>query len=106
MADPPVVVICGSTRFHAEIAAAVRALTLAGNIVLDPVAFEPAGISLDDGQLARLVELHDAKIRLADWVFVVDPGGYRGESTSREVAYARSLGKPVRYQSEQSGVPT
>lgn len=35
------------------------------------------------------------KIDLADAMFVVDPGGYIGESTTREIGYARSTGKPI-----------
>ena len=42
---------------------------------------------------ARLDGLHRAKIRLADRVLVV--GDYVGDSTLKEIAYARSLGKPV-----------
>ena len=34
---------------------------------------------------------------MADEVYIVDPAGYVGESTRREIAYAESLGKPVRY---------
>lgn len=34
---------------------------------------------------------------MADEVLVVDPDAYIGESTRREIAFARSLGKPVRY---------
>jgi hypothetical protein len=30
-------------------------------------------------------------------VLVVNPGGYVGESTSREIAYARDIGKAVSY---------
>jgi hypothetical protein len=30
-------------------------------------------------------------------VLVVNPGGYVGESTSREIAYARATGKPVAF---------
>ena len=37
------------------------------------------------------------KIDLADRVLVVNPGGYVGESTSREIAYARETGKPVSF---------
>ena len=43
-----------------------------------------------------LDEMHLAKIDMADEIFVVNPSGYVGESTSREIAYARSQGKPVR----------
>lgn len=34
---------------------------------------------------------------LADEVLVVDPGGYVGESTSREITYAEERGKPVTF---------
>jgi hypothetical protein len=44
---------------------------------------------------ARLGDLHRAKIRLADEVLVV--GHYIGDSTRAEIAYARSLGKAVRF---------
>ena len=32
---------------------------------------------------------------LADRILVVNPGGYIGESTAGEIAYARAAGKPV-----------
>ncbi len=43
----------------------------------------------------QLDALHRAKIRLADEVLVV--GDYIGDSTRAEIAYARSLNKPVRF---------
>jgi hypothetical protein len=49
----------------------------------------------------RLGGVHLQKIRMADEVYIVDPGGYIGESTRREIAYAESLGKPVRYLSRE-----
>jgi hypothetical protein len=49
----------------------------------------------------RLGGVHVQKIRMADEVYIVDPGGYVGESTRREIAYAESLGKPVRYLSRE-----
>jgi hypothetical protein len=36
----------------------------------------------------------------------IDPGGYVGESTRREIAYAESLGKPVRYLSREQSPRT
>lgn len=41
--------------------------------------------------------VHLRKIDLADRVLVVNPGGYVGESTTREIAYARGAGKPVAF---------
>lgn len=45
------------------------------------------------------------EIRMTDEVYVVDPGSYLGESTQREIAYAESLGKPVRYLSRERARP-
>ncbi|MGW2091063.1 hypothetical protein [Promicromonospora sukumoe] len=52
---------------------------------------------LTDDQRATLGALHLAKIDLADRVVVVNPGGYVGESTRREIRYAHRTGKPVEY---------
>ncbi|GHD52192.1 hypothetical protein GCM10010335_64320 [Streptomyces galbus] len=46
---------------------------------------------------AQLDTLHHRKIDLADEVLIVNPDGYIGESTRREIDYARRLGKPIRY---------
>ena len=92
---PRIVCICGSTRFRDEMADANRQLTLAGAIVLAPAVFQHRGDIITDEQKAALDALHLKKIDLADAVLVVDRGGYVGDSTSREVAYAHSRGKPV-----------
>ncbi len=91
---PQIVCICGSARFVAEMRAANRELTFAGVIVLAP---GEAGGVIADEQKAALDALHLHKIDLADRVLVVNPGGYVGESTSREIAYARAVGKPVSF---------
>lgn len=99
---PEIVCICGSTRFADEMSTANRDLTLAGIIVVAPGVFVRAGDPEGDGvvtaeQKAALDALHLRKIDLADRVLVVNPGGYVGESTSREIAYAHSTGKPVSF---------
>ncbi|MFD8598195.1 hypothetical protein ACFV1L_24645 [Kitasatospora sp. NPDC059646] len=98
---PPIVVICGSTRFMTEMAEADLRETMAGRIVVKPgcdlkspheLWSDPAEA---EGLKARLDALHRSKIRLADEVLVV--GDYIGDSTRAEIAYARSLHKPVRF---------
>jgi hypothetical protein len=91
---PEIVCICGSTRFVDEMRAANRDLTLAGAIVVAPG--ETGGLVTDE-QKAALDALHLRKIDLADRVLVVNPGGYVGESTSREIAHARATGKPISF---------
>lgn len=98
---PTVVAICGSTRFMAEMAEADLRETAAGRIVVKPGRNmkQPHALWADpveaEALKARLDELHRAKIRLADEVLVVGP--YIGDSTRAEIAYARSLGRPVRF---------
>lgn len=91
---PEIVCICGSTRFVDELRAANRELTLAGAIVVAPAE---AGESITTEQRAVLNALHLHKIDLADRVLVVNPGGYIGEATSREIAHARATGKPISF---------
>ena len=91
---PEVVCICGSARFMTEMRTANRELTLAGVIVVAP---SEADESPTPEQKAVLDALHLRKIDLADRVLVVNPGGYVGESTRREIAYARATGKPITF---------
>lgn len=91
---PEIVCLCGSARFADELRAANRALTLAGAIVVAPC---DADASTTEEQRAALGALHLRKIDLADRLLVVNPGGYLGESVSREIAYARANGTPVSF---------
>lgn len=98
-----IICICGSTRFRAEMAAANRDLTLAGIIVLAPGVFAHDGDVITDAQKVALDRLHRDKIGLAHEVLVVNPNGYVGESTRREIAYARQTGKPVSFTHPSEG---
>lgn len=98
---PEIVCICGSARFVDEMHAANQALTLAGAIVVAPSALttnsHAPDAEISDEQRTALGELHLRKIDLADRVLVVNPGGYIGESTKREIAHAEATGKQVSY---------
>lgn len=93
-----VITLCGSTRFRAEYERVQKELTLQGNIVISVGLFGHSGDDevWKDGVKEMLDEMHLAKIDLADEIFVINPGGYVGQSTSREIAYARSRGKTVK----------
>lgn len=71
-----------------------RDLTFAGAIVVAPGEVDGP---VSDEQKTLLDPLHLRKIDLADRVLVVNPGGYIGESTRREIAYANAAGKPVSF---------
>ena len=71
-----------------------------------PLRVEPTRVVVAPGEADELITneqktaldaLHLRKIDLADRVLVVNPGGYIGESTSREIAYAHATGKPISF---------
>src|SRR3954453_16627685 len=103
--EAKVITLCGSTKFEAEFEEANQRLTMEGCVVISLGMFGLPDLpdydwTADSSDLkGRLGGVHFQKIRMADEVYVVDPGGYVGESTRREIAYAKSLGKPVRYLS-------
>lgn len=93
---PAIVVICGSMRFEADMQAEAHAVSVAGKIVVMPHVNTKLWHSDTVAKVKpALDDLHRAKIRLADEVLVV--GDYVGDSTRAEIAYARSLGKPVQF---------
>ncbi|WP_460530245.1 methyltransferase domain-containing protein [Flindersiella endophytica] len=105
--EAKVITLCGSTKFEAEFAEVNQRLTMEGCVVISLGMFRLPDLpdydwTADSSDLrGRLGRVHFQKIRMADEVYIVDPGGYIGESTRREIAYAESLGKPVRYLSRE-----
>ena len=94
-----VITLCGSTRFSDEFTAAQKRLTLEGNIVLSVGLFGHSGDNevWSENTKEMLDDMHLRKIDMADEIFVINPGGYIGESTGREIQYARKNNKTVRY---------
>lgn len=95
---PPIACLVGSTRFRAEFEAETEARTRAGEIVLTVGCFDrDKEAKLGAEAAARLDRLHLEKIRLADRVVVINPLGYVGASTKREVLFALAVGKPLEW---------
>ncbi len=109
VAKPEVVCFCGSSQFLGQMAAAMweceKLGTIAMGLHLLPEWYP--GIQADhqaeaEGIAEVMDELHLRKIDLADRVFVMNVGGYIGDSCRREIDYATSLGKRVDYLEEVS----
>ena len=94
-----VITLCGSTRFKDEFLESQKRLTLEGNIVISVGLFGHSGDDevWTEGVKDMLDRQHLAKIDLADEIFVVNVGGYIGDSTRREIAYAEFKGKTITY---------
>lgn len=94
-----VITLCGSTRFKDAFLEVQKRLTLEGNIVISVGLFGHSG---DDeawveGTKEMLDDMHKRKIDMADEIYVINVGGYIGDSTSSEIEYAKKTGKSIRY---------
>ncbi|WP_454760649.1 hypothetical protein [Caulobacter segnis] len=89
--------LCGSTKFRSEYELWNKRLTLAGFLVYSVSGFGHSGDVFTDEEKAQLDQIHLAKIDASHAIVVINPGGYVGESTKREIAFAEMLGKDVFY---------
>ena len=105
MTRPEIVCLCGSTKFMDNFHAAAWEFTMKGVIVLT-VGVAKHVRTADGGHVAEalgpgvvemLDELHKRKIDLCDFIYVLNVGGYIGQSTRSEIEYAKAHGKPVKY---------
>lgn len=99
MPTPRRVCLCGSSRFSQAFREANLRETLAGRIVLSIGCDtkSDADLALGGVEKEALDLLHLFKIDLADEILVLNVGGYIGQSTRREIAYACMLGKEIRW---------
>ena len=94
-----IVTLCGSTRFKEQFVEVQKRLTLEGCIVISVGLFGHSG----DGDVWKpgvkemLDDMHLRKIDMADEIFVINVGGYIGDSTRREIADAERTGKTIKY---------
>ena len=92
-----IVTLCGSMRFYGQMQEISERLELEKGYAVIGVVAHVLDRTLTEGEKALLGELHRAKIDLSDAIFVVNPGGYIGQSTASEIGYARSRGKEIIY---------
>jgi hypothetical protein len=109
---PEIVCLCGSTKFGEAFRQAAFEETLAGRIVLTI----GCNMKSDDDLFGNMAEparqaikkqldaLHLRKIDMANQVLILNVGGYIGESTKRELDYAKENHKAVRFL-EYIGAP-
>jgi hypothetical protein len=101
-----VITLCGAIRFEEWFKICAAELTLKGWIVLGPNVWGLHSLMHDSSKIdwatvkASLDNIHFDKIDLSVAIFVVDVMGYIGESTLKEIAYARGKRRHVFYWSK------
>lgn len=89
--------ICGSMQFDKEMKKIAYDLEARkGHNVLQCVYCED-NTTPTEKELLRLADAHYRKIDLSDGIYVVNIGGYIGESVEKEIEYAKRHGKEVVY---------
>lgn len=96
------IVLCGSTRFRDDYGRLVREFSLRGYVVYTVAAFGHAGDTLTEEDKLVLDAVHLRKIVESDVVYVINRDSYIGESTRREVYFAKIMGKELRFMVHDS----
>ena len=91
-----IITLCGSTRFKDEYEEIAKKLALEGHCVLSVNMYSHAdNIELTQEQKIQLDNAHKQKISISDAIFVINKGGYIGESTFSEIDWAQRMKKDI-----------
>ena len=92
-----IITICCSHKYKKEMEKIYLEETSKGNMVLLPAIFDFKidELTCDDISIHHM--LHNKKIDICDEVWVLDYDGYIGKDTQREVDYAKSNNKVIKY---------
>lgn len=92
-----VVTICGSMKFKEEMMRVAEELELKHGYVIIQCVYGVESGNYNKSDIEKLGRLHFKKIDISDAIYVVNVGRYIGESTKKEIEYAKSLGKEIMY---------
>lgn len=93
-----IITLCGSIKFKDKFIKIQEKLTLEGNIVLTPNFFNNIKKEeIDEKTKKMLDKMHRQKIDMSDEIYIINFGGYIGESTKAEIEYAKTKGKKISY---------
>ncbi len=92
-----VVTICGSMKFTKEMMKIATCLELKNGYAVIQCVYCPDDMKYEDLDMESLAKIHRKKIDISDAIYVVNIGGYIGNSTKSEIEYAINSGKEVIY---------
>ena len=91
-----IVTLCGSMRFFNEMQEIAMELETKKNwCVIAPIGGTKT--KPDSTAIEKLSKAHYKKIDISDAVYIVNIGGYIGESVSEELRYAQKQNKEIIY---------
>ena len=93
-----VVTICGSMKYKQEMIELATELELEKEYVVIQCVY--SNRNYNEKELDILSQIHFKKIEMSDAIYVVNIDGYIGNSTQKEIAYAKKLNKEILYFNE------
>lgn len=99
------VVLCGSGKFKDVFKNVFKFLTINGFIVYTPSIFELQSQNVNFNQeiLTSLDIIHESKILDSEYVVIINPDGYIGENTKKELDFAKKNNKKILYIKDPDG---
>jgi len=95
MSNIKVVTICGSMKFKNKMMEIAKELELKKGYTVIQCIYGVNSQNYDNTDKEILRKLHFKKIEISDAIYVVNVDGYIGESTKKEIEYAKSLQKEI-----------
>lgn len=74
--------------------------TLQGNCVLMPNELTKRKENYTEQEIVLIDQMHKEKIKISDAILVVNVDNYIGNSTKKEIKYAKSLNKEIIYYTD------
>ena len=99
-----VITLCGSTKFKRQFEEMNRILTLEGHVVLSVGVWCHSGDTVTKGEKRMLDRIHKLKIDMSDAIYVLNVGGYIGESTRSEIEFAKAHDKKIMYLEDEHAI--
>ena len=96
-----IITICGSLKFQKEMMEITEKVGKQGNCMLTPVY--PVSSNKNDytkEEIEIVGQMHFERIKLSDAILVINIDNYIGESTKREIEFAKSLNKEIIYYTD------
>ena len=94
-----IITVCGSLKYQNLMMEITEKMAKNGDCMLTPV-YPTGKYGCSDEEKKLLGEEHFERIELSDSILVVNVDNYIGESTNKEIEYAKSLGKEIIYYTD------
>lgn len=95
-----IITVCGSLKYQKEMMEITEQLGKKGNCMLTPVYPTSSKNDYTQEEIKIVGKMHLERIKLSDAILVININNYIGESTKKEIEFAKSLNKEIIYYTD------